>query len=67
MPSHDVNKIRTRSYRFSGYQLKRDRNNNIVEPMPKHPTTPYPRRTANATPGTPPVPEIKSGNIKDNG
>ena len=30
MAAHDLKKIRTQSYRFSGYQLKRDLNNNII-------------------------------------
>ena len=31
-PSHDVNLVKTRSYRFSGYKLNRDHDNNIIQP-----------------------------------
>jgi hypothetical protein len=66
-PSHDVKKFRTRSYRFSGYNLKRDRNNNIYDALPPTPTTPYGNLTdrATATPSTPPRPVIKAGNISN--
>jgi hypothetical protein len=33
-PSHDVKKIKSRSYRFSGYKFKKDLDNNIVQKFP---------------------------------
>lgn len=30
-PSHDVRKINVGSYRFNGYKLKKDRDNNIID------------------------------------
>ena len=32
---HDTIDIRTRSYRFSGYKLNRDRDNNVISLTPK--------------------------------
>ena len=32
---HDLKNVRTRSYRFSGYKLPRDSNNNIIIPSDK--------------------------------
>ena len=67
-PSHDVKKVRTSAYRFSGYKMKRiitQANNIIVEALPANPTTPYGNLTdrAIATPSTPPVKTIQAGAI----